>query len=165
MLDTGNTNAASGGIWQSSRNPEPAAACGLSVALVLDVSGSVANSLVALRPPADLHQLARRRARRSRSSPSPPRSGQHHEQPEPSGPRLDPDQADTVTADDGLTRAARTGTAASSRWPGGTRLTSYRHHRRQSDGLRQRPGPGNFTLRELENGIFSANTVKAKAAG
>ena len=47
MLSTGNSNqTASGGIWQSSRNnPSLPATCGLDVALVIDVSGSVASSL------------------------------------------------------------------------------------------------------------------------
>ena len=44
MLGTGNTvPTASGGIWQNSRaNPVLPTECGLNVALVLDVSGSVA---------------------------------------------------------------------------------------------------------------------------
>ena len=51
MLSTGNSNqSASGGIWQSSRNnPSLPAACGLDVGLVIDVSGSVAGSLSALK--------------------------------------------------------------------------------------------------------------------
>ena len=51
MLSTGNSNqTASGGIWQSSRNnPGLPAACGLDVALVIDVSGSVASFLGALK--------------------------------------------------------------------------------------------------------------------
>ena len=43
----------------------------------------------------------------------------------------------------------------------------HRHHRRQPDGLRRprRLGPGNYTrFREVENGIFSANRLKAPHA-
>ena len=41
---------ASGGIWQNSRvNPVAPTKCGLNVALVLDVSGSVSGSLPALK--------------------------------------------------------------------------------------------------------------------
>lgn len=51
MVGTGNENdVASGGIWQNSRtNPTPAARCGLNVALILDVSGSVAPNLSGLK--------------------------------------------------------------------------------------------------------------------
>ncbi len=55
MLGTGNTNsAASGGIWQSSRvNPIFPAQCGIDVALVLDLSGSVAGNLSQLKAAAN----------------------------------------------------------------------------------------------------------------
>jgi uncharacterized repeat protein (TIGR01451 family) len=47
MIDTGNTNArASGGIWQVPRvNPVYPASCGLDVALIIDLSGSLAGDL------------------------------------------------------------------------------------------------------------------------
>ena len=46
MLSTGGVNNASGGIWQTSRaNPTPAARCGIRVALILDLSGSVGGSI------------------------------------------------------------------------------------------------------------------------
>ncbi len=53
MLGTGNTvPTASGGIWQNTRiNPVAPTKCGLNVALILDVSGSVAGSLPALKLP------------------------------------------------------------------------------------------------------------------
>ena len=60
--------------------------------------------------------------------------------------------------------AARTGTAGSTRSRSPPRpSTSRRDHRRQPDLLRQREGPGSRTrFREVENGIFSANAVKAE---
>ena len=55
MLGTGNTNnVASGGIWQSSRvNPTFPAQCGIDVALVLDLSGSVAGDMPQLKAAAN----------------------------------------------------------------------------------------------------------------
>ncbi len=54
MLGTGNTNsAASGGIWQSSCQPDLPAQCGIDVALVLDLSGSVAGNLSQLKAAAN----------------------------------------------------------------------------------------------------------------
>lgn len=55
MLGTGNANnVASGGIWQTSRvNPTFPAQCGIDVALVLDLSGSVAADLPQLKQAAN----------------------------------------------------------------------------------------------------------------
>ena len=98
MLDTGNTNStASGGIWQSSRNnPSLPATCGLSVALVLDVSGSVASSLASLKTAAKTftNSLVGTPSQVALFTFATSGPGQHHEQPEPPGhPRLDPDRS------------------------------------------------------------------------
>ena len=55
MISTGNdNNEASGGIWQNSRrNPVFPAQCGINVALVLDLSGSVGNDLPNLKAAAN----------------------------------------------------------------------------------------------------------------
>ncbi|GAA1943964.1 LPXTG cell wall anchor domain-containing protein [Microbacterium deminutum] len=54
MLSSGAVATASGGIWQQSRNnPVLPASCGLDVALILDLSGSVAPSLPALKTAAN----------------------------------------------------------------------------------------------------------------
>lgn len=51
MTDLGGTTAnSSGGVWQNSReNPAPIQSCGVDVALVLDLSGSVGNQITNLR--------------------------------------------------------------------------------------------------------------------
>jgi fimbrial isopeptide formation D2 family protein len=50
MNSTGGVNNASGGIWQTSRtNPTLTAACGLRVALILDLSGSVGSAITNLQ--------------------------------------------------------------------------------------------------------------------
>ncbi len=50
MIGTGTGITASGGIWQNSRNdPTIPSKCGLNVALVLDVSGSVGGNLPDLK--------------------------------------------------------------------------------------------------------------------
>ncbi len=54
MLSSGATLTASGGIWQQSRvNPAIAQSCGIDVALILDLSGSVGPSLPQLKQAAD----------------------------------------------------------------------------------------------------------------
>ncbi|TDN90595.1 VWA domain-containing protein [Microbacterium sp. BK668] len=54
MLSSGITPTASGGIWQQSRsNPALTASCGLDVALILDLSGSVSGSLAQLKTAAN----------------------------------------------------------------------------------------------------------------
>ncbi|MGC5172894.1 hypothetical protein ACLQ2Q_19830 [Microbacterium sp. DT81.1] len=54
MLSSGATPTASGGIWQQSRvNPTIAQSCGINVALILDLSGSVAPTLPQLKQAAD----------------------------------------------------------------------------------------------------------------
>ena len=75
-VGTGNENAvASGGIWQNSRmNPTLPAQCGLSVALIIDISGSVG---AALPQPEDRGEDVRELTGRHpvpgrRCSPSPP---------------------------------------------------------------------------------------------
>lgn len=54
MLDSGSADNASQGIWQQSRNnPTLAPACGLDVALILDISGSVGDALPNLKQAAN----------------------------------------------------------------------------------------------------------------
>ncbi|MFE5407345.1 VWA domain-containing protein [Microbacterium sp. NPDC056569] len=54
MLDSGSAYNASQGIWQQSRNnPTLAPACGLDVALILDISGSVGDALPNLKQAAN----------------------------------------------------------------------------------------------------------------
>ncbi|HEX5859998.1 MAG TPA: hypothetical protein VFY91_17955 [Microbacterium sp.] len=54
MLASGSAPTASGGIWQQSRvNPTIAQSCGIDVALILDLSGSVGPSLPQLKQAAD----------------------------------------------------------------------------------------------------------------
>ncbi|MDR7113589.1 putative repeat protein (TIGR01451 family)/LPXTG-motif cell wall-anchored protein/fimbrial isopeptide formation D2 family protein [Microbacterium trichothecenolyticum] len=54
MLASGDADNASGGIWQQSRNnPTLAPACGLDVALILDISGSVGDALPNLKQAAN----------------------------------------------------------------------------------------------------------------
>ena len=173
MLDTGNTNnAASGGIWQSSRNnPSLPATCGLSVALVLDVSGSVASSLASLKTAAktftnSLVGTPSQVALFTFATAAP--ANTTNNQNRPVTPVSTQTGADTVNGwIDGLT------TANSTNWDRGIEQVAESGTRFDvaiviTDGnptvYGNGQGPGNFTrLRELENGIFSANTVKAKA--
>lgn len=54
MLSSGNTATASGGIWQQSRSNVPLIpTCGLDVALILDISGSVGTALPNLKQAAN----------------------------------------------------------------------------------------------------------------
>ena len=173
MLDTGNTNnAASGGIWQSSRNnPSLPATCGLSVALVLDVSGSVASSLASLKTAAktftnSLVGTPSQVALFTFATAAP--ANTTNNQNRPVTPVSTQTGADTVNGwIDGLTAANSTN------WDRGIEQVAESGTRFDvaiviTDGnptvYGNGQGPGNFTrLRELENGIFSANTVKAKA--
>ena len=173
MLGTGNTNnVASGGIWQSSRNnPSLPATCGLSVALVLDVSGSVASSLASLKTAAKTftNSLVGTPSQVGALHLRHRGPGQHHEQPEPPHHRrLDPDRSRH-----GERLDRRSDRGGSTNWDRGIDQVAESGTRFDiaiviTDGnptfYGNGEGPGNFTrLRELENGIFSANTVKAKA--
>ena len=55
MLGSGASDrTASGGVWQESRaNPSPPSSCGLDVALLLDLSGSVGSAVTNLKAAAD----------------------------------------------------------------------------------------------------------------
>ena len=54
MISSGTERIASGGIWQQSRvNPELTPSCGLDVALILDISGSIGSNLPDLKDAAD----------------------------------------------------------------------------------------------------------------
>jgi hypothetical protein len=172
MLATGNTNAtASGGIWQSSRNnPSFPAACGLRVALVLDVSGSVGSSLPSLKTAAktftnSLVGTPSQLALFTFASTAPANSTNN--QNRPVTPVSTQTGADTVNAwIDGLTSNGGTN------WDRGIYQVAQSGSTFDiaviiTDGnptfYGNQEGPGNFTrFREIENGIFSANAVKAE---
>ena len=173
MLGTGNTNnVASGGIWQSSRNnPSLPATCGLNVALVLDLSGSVAGSLGSLKSAAktftnSLVGTPSQVALFTFATTAP--ANAINNQNRPITAVSTQTGADTVNGwIDGLTANGGTN------WDRGIDQVAESGTHFDiaiviTDGnptfYGNGEGPGNFTrLRELENGIFSANTVKAEA--
>ena len=174
MLGTGNTTAvASGGIWQTSRNnPSLPSRCGLNVALVLDLSGSVSSSLPDLKTAAKTFtnslvgtpsQLALFTF--SNTAPAPGTNNQNR----PITPVSTQAGANTVNGwIDGLSAGGTTNwdqglfqvAASASHFDVAVVIT---------DGNptaygNPTQGPGSFTrFREVENGIFSANAVKAKS--
>ncbi len=172
MIGTGNTNAvASGGIWQSSRNnPTLSPACGLDVALILDVSGSVAPNL------ADLKTAAKTFVNATVGTPSQfglftfastAPANTTNNQNRPLSPTSTQTGANVVNGwIDGLSASGGTN------WDRGISQvaesgSSFDVAVIITDGnptfYGNQEGPGNFTrFREIENGIFSANAVKAK---
>ncbi|MBD7982622.1 VWA domain-containing protein, partial [Oerskovia merdavium] len=170
MLATGNTNnVASGGIWQTSReNPTFPAQCGIDVALVLDLSGSVAGDLPQLK------QAANRFVDALTGTPSnmglftfsslAPATGNPNLAPTPvstdDSAQLVKDRINSYTAGGGTN------------WDRGiyqvaTSAATYDVAIVLTDGnptfYGNQEGPGNFTrLREVENGVFSANAVKGQ---
>ncbi|MBW9211783.1 VWA domain-containing protein, partial [Mumia sp. zg.B21] len=174
MIGTGDTNrVASGGIWQQSRtNPPPAQSCGLDVAIIQDLSGSVTPSqLVELKAATDTFADA------LVGTPS----------------RLALFSFSTVSPADGATQnfpgltsvatqqGADTFKARYQSWTagGGTNwdrglaapaqaTPTYDLAVVITDGnptLYSQPeqGPGYFErVREMENGVFSANALKAR---
>ena len=172
MLGTGNTVAtASGGIWQNTRtNPVAPTKCGLNVALILDVSGSVSGSLPALKTAATTFtnslvgtpsQLALFTF--SATAPAPGANNANR----PLTPVSTQAGADTVNAwINGVTAGGTTN------WDRG--LFQVQQSAAQfdiaviiTDGnptvYGNAEGPGNYTrFREVENGIFSANAIKAE---
>jgi fimbrial isopeptide formation D2 family protein len=168
MLGTGNTNnTASGGIWQSSRvNPTFPAQCGIDVALVLDLSGSVAPDLPELKAAAStfvdsLTGTPSNVGLFTFSSLAPAANNPNLALTPVStaaSAQLIKDRIDSYTAvggtnwDRGIYQVA-------------TDSTDYDVAVVITDGnptfYGNQEGPGNFTrLREVENGVFSANAVK-----
>ncbi|QCB94492.1 VWA domain-containing protein [Cellulomonas shaoxiangyii] len=174
MVGTGSTNrTASGGTWQQSRvNPAPLQQCGLRVALILDLSGSVtAPQLVQLKAAADtfvdsLVGTPSEMAVFSFSNAS-PATGATQNYP---GLTSISTQA---SADAVKSRYAAWTSGGGTNWDRGLAAAaeadaSYDIAVVITDGdptfySQPAEGPGNFNrFRETENGIFSANAVKAQ---
>ncbi|MEV7964000.1 isopeptide-forming domain-containing fimbrial protein [Oerskovia paurometabola] len=170
MLGTGNTNAvASGGIWQTSRvNPTFPAQCGIDVALVLDLSGSVAGDLPQLKAAANqfVDSLTGTPSNMGlfTFSSLAPAAGNPNLALTPvsteDSAQLVKDRIDSYTAGGGTNwdRGIYQVAASAADYDVAIVLT---------DGnptfYGNQEGPGNFTrLREVENGVFSANAVKAE---
>lgn len=173
MVGTGNTTPdASGGIWQDSRNnPALPAECGLRVALILDVSGSVqpflanlktaattfVNALVGTPSSLALYTFAT-------TAPANTTNNQNR----PLTPVSTQAGANTVNGYiNGLTAGGNTN------WDRGFEQVALSSQQYDiavviTDGNptvygNPSQGPGNYTrFRETENGIFSANAIKAK---
>lgn len=178
MLSSGTVPTASGGIWQQSRNnPALTASCGLDVALILDLSGSVEPSLAQLKTAANtfvdsLQGTPSRMALFSFSSQSPATGATAN------FPALTPvSTAAQGTAFKNL--YAPWGAGGSTNWDRGlgvaaaanTAANNYDIAVVITDGnptsYNQPPqGNGNDNrIRETENGIFSANALKAGPGG
>ncbi|MBO3088857.1 DUF7927 domain-containing protein [Cellulomonas dongxiuzhuiae] len=176
MVGTGGTNrSASGGTWQQSRvNPAPLQQCGLNVALVLDLSGSVtASQLVDLKAAADtfvdsLVGTPSQMALFSFSSATPAQGASQNY------PGLT--QVSTQAgADVFKSRYASWTSGGGTNWDRGLAAAAeaagtYDLTVVITDGdptyySQPAQGPGNYTrLREMENGIFSANELKAEGS-
>ena len=172
MVGTGNSVAtASGGIWQNTRvNPVAPTKCGLNVALVLDLSGSVTGSLPALKTAAKTftNSLVGTPSRLglftfAATAPANPTNNQNR----PLTPVSTQANADLVNGwIDNLSAGGTTN------WDRG--IFQVQQSASQfdiaiviTDGnptvYGNTEGPGAFTrFREVENGIFSANAVKAE---
>ena len=174
MLASGNSLlTASGGIWQQSRdNPTLPATCGLDVALILDLSGSVGRALPNLKQAADtfVNSLVGTPSRMALFSFSDARPGGRRD-PELPGPdvglddrRGDGGQEPLRGVDGGWRHEL--GSRTRPRRGGGRRRENYDIAVVITDGNPTRystppQGPGSFNrLREVENGIFSANALK-----
>ncbi|MBD7917157.1 VWA domain-containing protein [Cellulomonas sp. Sa3CUA2] len=176
MVGTGGTNrSASGGTWQQSRvNPAPLQQCGLNVALVLDLSGSVTPSqLVDLKAAADtfvdsLVGTPSQMALFSFSSVT-PASGATRNYPgltevsTQAGADTFKSRYESWTSGGG-TNWDR-GLAAAAEAAGTYDLTVVITDGDPTYYSQPAQGPGNYTrLREMENGIFSANELKAEGS-
>lgn len=173
MLGSGNSNrVASGGVWQSSRtNPVLPVACGLDVALVLDLSGSVGGAIGALRGASDTFTDAlvgtpSRMSLFSFSEVSPATNASRNY------PALTP-VSTQAQANAFKSRYATWTPSGGTNWDRGIAVAAEANDRYDvvvvvTDGNPTRyddprQGPGSFTrLREVETGIFSANAVKAR---
>ncbi|QIG38594.1 VWA domain-containing protein [Microbacterium sp. 4R-513] len=178
MLSSGITPTASGGIWQQSRNnPTLAASCGLDVALILDLSGSVAPSVNQLKAAANtfvdsLQGTPSRMALFSFSSQSPATGANANF----------PALTSVSTAAQGTAfkaRYAAWSAGDSTNWDRGLGVAAAANSPANNfdvaviitDGnptSYNQPAQGSGSdnrFRETENGIFSANALKAGPAG
>ncbi|MGH1561951.1 prealbumin-like fold domain-containing protein [Mumia sp. DW29H23] len=174
MVGTGNTNrVASGGVWQQSRtNPAPLQQCGLNVALILDLSGSVtAPQLVQLKGAADtftnsLVGTPSQMALFSFSTGSPALGATQN------FPGLT-SVATQAGADAFKARYQAWTAGGGTNWDRGLAVPAQANPTYDiavviTDGnptyySQPAEGPGNFTrIREMENGVFSANAMKAR---
>lgn len=163
----------SGGIWQQSRNnPALPQKCGLDVALVLDVSSSVGSRLPNLKRAADratdgLTGTASRMAVYSFSGTSPSTGNPNHPELQPVSTQAGADAFKAKYADyqlgsgtnwdQGLYKVAE----AQEHYDLVVVLTDGNPTRWSTEPL----GDGSRThFRDVENGIFSANAVKAKGS-
>ncbi|MGC5165997.1 prealbumin-like fold domain-containing protein [Luteimicrobium sp. DT211] len=175
MISTGTTNnEASGGIWQQSLdNPTFPAQCGITVGLVLDLSNSVTDAqLVSLKAAAN--QMV------SALTGTPSRVGTFTfatSAPASTGDTLAPTTVSTAAGASAVTAkingyAKPGGNAGGTNWDRGLYQVAQSPSRFDvavviTDGnptfYGNGEGPGNRTrFREVENGIFSANAIKAQ---
>lgn len=170
----GSNYTASGGIWQSARvDPAPAAGCGMDAAVVLDLSASVGSALPQLKAATDtlvdsLTGTPSRLALFSFDQASPSTSvSANHPELHPVSTQAGADAFKQLYSgwtlgkgtnwDQGLWAVAR----ASQRYQAVIVITDGNPTRfadnAQGDG-------SNTHFRDAENGIFSANAVKAKGS-
>ncbi|PJJ56830.1 hypothetical protein CLV56_1043 [Mumia flava] len=173
MTATGGENrTASGGVWQQSRtNPPPLQQCGINVALVLDLSGSVGSSVGALKGAADTFTdaLVGTPSQMSLFSFSTLSPAVNATQNYPGLLSV----ATQAGANTFKARYASWTASGGTNWDRGLFVPAqaaagYDVAVVITDGNptfygTPAEGPGNFTrLREMENGIFSANALKAQ---
>ncbi|MFD5563231.1 vWA domain-containing protein [Kitasatospora griseola] len=175
ISDTYGTNyTASGGVWQDSRtNPVPTVGCGLDVAVVLDLSASVGSALPQLKAATDtfadaLTGTPSRMALFSFDQASPATTvDRNHPELVPVSTKAGADAFKQLYAgwtlgkgtnwDQGLAAVA----AATERYQAVVVITDGNPTRFADDAQ----GDGSRThFRDVENGIFSANAVKATGA-
>ncbi|HYN29713.1 MAG TPA: VWA domain-containing protein [Dermatophilaceae bacterium] len=172
MVGSGSTNrVASGGVWQQSRvNPTPPAQCGLDVALLLDLSGSVGAAVPNLRAAANtlVNSLVGTPSRMSLYSFSTVSPAVNATQNYPSLTSVSTQaQADvfkaryaTWTASGGTNWDRGLAAVAAGETPDVAVVITDGNPSFYSEPAE---GPGSFTrFREVENGVFSANAIKAK---
>ena len=177
MLSSGSQATASGGIWQQSRvNPALEVSCGLDVALILDLSGSVGGQITQLKQAADtfVDSLAGTPSRMSLFSFS-------TQTPAQGASANFSSLTSVATADQGTAfknRYASWTAVGGTNWDRGmgvaaaanTAANNYDLAVIITDGNptfynQPEQGPGNSTrFREVENGIFSTNALKAGPA-
>ncbi|MFJ5228425.1 vWA domain-containing protein [Kitasatospora sp. NPDC088391] len=175
VSDTFGTNyPASGGVWQNSRtNPVPHVGCGLDVAVVLDLSASVGSALPQLKAAADtftdaLTGTPSRMALYSFDQASPSTSvDRNHPELLPVSTKAGADAFKRLYADWTLgkgtnwDRGLAAVAEAAQRYEAVVVITDGNPTRFADDAQ----GDGSRThFRDVENGIFSANAVKATGA-
>ncbi|MFI2104219.1 hypothetical protein ACH436_13065 [Isoptericola sp. NPDC019693] len=171
MVSQTQTRNASGGVWQQSRvNPPLPQGCGLDVALVLDLSGSVGGNLPDLKESADtfvdaLTGTPSRMSLFTFSRVSPADGTANHPEHFPVSTTADADAFKDLYADWGVgggtnwDRGLAAVAEASQTYDLVVTITdgnpTYYSDPPQGNG-------SNTRFREVENGIFSANAVKAR---